>query len=182
MEISEVADVEGDMQGSINPKQTFIDSDGRNLERLARNVFITLGAIIVISGSLLGYREELSINLIWSCIMAGVLGSTSSALLSALQRKADGWEYAEAIKFPPETEKKTERFSQRMATFFLYRPVFGIIAGLLVFFGVQTGYFGDSEIKEVAKVIFYSLLSGLFIKSLLDKLKNLFDNLVGSKK
>lgn len=164
-------------QRNLHP---FLDTDGKNLEVIARNTFIFLGVVVIISGFLLGYRDKLSINLCWACMIAGVLGSTSSALLSALQRKANGWETVASDKYP--SDGKGDRFSQRMSTFFLYRPIFGIIAGLLVFFGVQTGYFGSMTVNEEAKVIFYSLLSGLFVKSLLEKLKDLFDSLVGKPK
>lgn len=150
-----------------------------NLKSLARNIFITLGLIIIISGILLSIRDSLSINLIWTCIIAGILGSTSSALISALQRKANGWETEDGKKHPGDGKK--EMFSQRMATFFLYRPTFGIIGGLLIYFGMQSKYFGDTGVEDQSKVIFWSLLSGLFVKSLIEKLKDLFDSLVGKK-
>jgi hypothetical protein len=82
-------------------------------------------------------------------------------------------------KYPKEEPK--DKFSERMATFFLFRPVFGILAGLLIFFGIQTNYFLETGIENESKVIFWSLLSGLFIKTLIEKLKDLFDSLVGKK-
>ena len=72
-------------------------------------------------------------------------------------------------------------FSQRMANFFLFRPALGIIAGLLIYFGMEAKYFGDTGLEQQAKVIFWSLLSGLFAKTLIGKLKDLFDGLVGKK-
>jgi hypothetical protein len=149
------------------------------LRSLARNIFLTLAVIITIAGILLGFRDELSIILVWACITAGVLGSASSALISALQRKANGWETEDGKKHP--IDGKKEMFSQRMATFFLFRPTFGVIGGLLIYFGMQSKYFGDTGIEDPSKVIFWSLLSGLFVKSLLEKLKDLFDSLVGKK-
>lgn len=158
---------------------SFFDTDGKDLISIARNILIILGLIIIISGILLGFRDKLSINLMWACMIAGILGSTSSALMSALQRKANGWETEDGITHP--VDGKSDMFSQRMATFFLYRPVFGIIAGLLIFFGIEAEYFGNINSTEEAKVVFLSIISGLFIKSLIEKLKDLFDNLIGIK-
>jgi hypothetical protein len=162
------------------------DTELKKLRALARTIFITLALIIIISGIIIGFKDSLSISLIWTCMIAGTLGSTSSSLISALQRKANGWETEDGKKYPIDntkspTDDKREMFSQRMATFFLYRPTLGIIAGLLIYFGMQSKYFGDTGLEDPYKVIFWSLLSGLFVKSLIKKLKDLFDNLVGKK-
>ena len=156
-----------------------IDTEIKTLKSKAHSVFMILGLIIVTSGILLGLRDTFSINLIWACITAGILGSTSSALISALQRKANGWETEDGTKHPPDGKK--EMFSQRMATFFLYRPILGIIGGLLIYFGMQAKIFGEKGVENQPEVIFWSLLAGLFVKSLLEKLKDLFDNLIGKK-
>lgn len=111
-------------------------------------------------------------------IAAGILGSTSAALLSALDRIAHGWEDSYGNKYPQDEPK--DKFNIGMVTFFLFRPVFGILAGLLVYFGLQTKYVGDGTLA-IPNVIFWSLLCGLFVKSLIEKLKNLFDNFVGAK-
>ena len=163
-----------------------IDDEIKDLESSAHIVFRILGLIIINSGIILGLRDTFSINLIWACITAGILGSTSSALISALQRKANGWETEDGEKYPTDNKKETtdnkkERFSQRMATFFLYRPILGIIGGLLIYFGMQAKIFGDKGVENQPEVIFWALLAGLFVKSLLERLKNLFDNLIGNK-
>jgi hypothetical protein len=110
---------------------------------------------------------------------AGILGSASSALISALQRKANGWEMEDGKKYPDDGKK--EMFSRRLSTFFLYRPTLGIIGGLLIYYGMQAKFFAETGIEDQSKVIFLSLLSGLFVKSLIEKLKDLFDNLLGKK-
>jgi hypothetical protein len=138
-----------------------------------------LELILIITGIIIIKRDAFKIDLIWTSIAAGILGSTCSALLSALERKANGWEDKNGNKYPKEEPK--DKFSERMATFFLFRPVFGILAGLLIFFGIQTNYFLETGIENESKVIFWSLLSGLFIKTLIEKLKDLFDSLVGKK-
>jgi hypothetical protein len=181
MEKSSLEDIKTKIHSDImkHDKKSDYETELNALRLLARNIFLTLGVIIAIAGFVLGFKDELSIQLVWGCITAGVLGSTSSALISALQRKANGWETEDGKKHP--IDGKKEMFSQRMATFFLLRPTFGIIGGLLIYFGMQSKYFGDTGIEDPSKVIFWSLLSGLFVKSLLEKLKDLFDSLVGKK-
>jgi hypothetical protein len=158
----------------------------KHLKAIALKIFIILAFIIIVCGILLGFKKELNIPLIWACIVAGILGSTSSALISALQRKANGWEMEDGKKYPIDPKKapaddKRDMFSQRMATFFLYRPAFGIIGGLLSYYGAQSSYFIGSGGDKESKFIFFALLSGLFVKSLIEKLKDLFDNLIGNK-
>ena len=120
----------------------------KDLKSLAQKIFYTLGLIIVASGLMLALRPELAMPLIWACILAGILGSASSALISALQRKANGWETEDPENYLPSGGK--EMFSQRMASFFLFRPALGIIAGLLIYFGMEAKYFGDTGLEEQA--------------------------------
>ena len=170
-----------DEEKEIN-KQIFLEKEEQNLIKVSRIIFITLGCLIIVSGILLlliTCGNTFSCSLICTSIIAGVLGSTASALISALDRKANGWESKNGDKYPE--SGKPDKFSIRMATFFLYRPIFGILAGLLVFFGMQAKYFGNTGIEDQSKVIFWSLLSGLFVKSLIEKLKDLFDSFVGKK-
>jgi len=158
------------------------------LSSLSDKIFVILVLIISVCGmvlAFLSYGGYIRDYLIWGAVLAGILGSSSSSLLSALDRKARGWEFNCGLKFPYEKierkDDKREMFSERMSTFFMYRPVFGIIAGLLIYSGMEAGIFGDSGVEDAAKVIFWSLLSGLFIKSLIEKLKGVFDNLIGKK-
>lgn len=161
-------------------KHKFLDEEEQELIKVARRLFIMLGCIIIVSGILLIFvacSKTFFCSLIYTSIIAGVLGSTTSALISALDRKANGWESNNGDKYPE--GGKPDKFSIRMATFFLYRPIFGVLAGLLVYFGMQAKYFGDTGIEDPSKVVFWSLLSGLFVKSLIEKLKDLFDSFVG---
>ncbi len=164
-----------------NKKQKFLDEEEKELIKVARSTFIKLGCLIVGSGViivLIACGNTFSCSLIFTSIASGILGSTTSALISALERKANGWESKNGDKYP--ADGKPDKFSIRMSTFFLYRPIFGILAGLLMFFGMQAKYFGDMDFEDQSKVIFWSLLSGLFVKSLIEKLKNLFDSFVGN--
>jgi hypothetical protein len=158
-------------------KQDFLNHEEPKLKQRSWFVFAVLSLFIIVSGSLTACRNFLGINLVWACIIAGILGSTTSALISALDRTANGWESKDGDKYP--ATGKPDKFSLRMSTFFFFRPLFGILAGLLIFYGIYSNYFGCSEVKNENGFIFISFLAGLFIKSLIEKLKDLFDNLVG---
>jgi hypothetical protein len=162
------------------------------LKTLSSSIFIVLSIIIIISRVLKIWMKELNISILLGCVIAGILGCASSALLSALERKAEGWEFDDGSQHPKKEEDnsanknsskaKREMFSKRMSTFFFYRPMLGIVAASLIFFGF--GNFEDSSLgfdQHESKIIFLSLLAGLFAKSLLEKMKGIFDNLIGKK-
>ncbi len=151
----------------------------RNLIHLSWITFGTLAVFIVSSAILISERKPLKIEPIWVCIIAGILGSTSAALLSALERKANGWENKNGNKYPKDEPKY--KFSERIATFFLFRPVFGILAGLLVYFGMQSKAIGKLQNDTNPDIIFFSLVAGLFIKLLIEKLKDIIDGLLKIK-
>jgi len=163
-------------------EKIFYESDQfKQLTVLSWITFSLLGLVIAVTGFVIVRKWPIPIvtDLIWIAIISGVLGSSCSALLSALERKANGWEDKKGNKYP--NDEPRDKFSQRMATFFLFRPFFGILAGLIIYFGMQAKLLGDTGISDPAKVIFWSLLSGLFIKTLMEKLKDVFENLVGKK-
>jgi hypothetical protein len=116
-----------------------------------------------------------------ACLAASVLGSSTSALISALGRRAGGWE-THGIKIPP---GEGERFNEKMAPFLATRPVLGCLTGLLVFSACRAHFLikGDSSNSanptSLSELVFYSLLAGLFAKTLIEKLKALFDKLFG---
>jgi len=123
----------------------------------------------------LGLKNE--INLFWLCSAAGTLGSTIAALLSCLQRRSNGLEFKNGKKYPK--DNPADKFSLRMSTFYILRPLLGLFAGLVVYFGIQ--YILKVELiqDEQNRYIFWSLMGGLFAKSLIAKLKDLFDALIG---
>lgn len=112
------------------------------------------------------------------CVSVGVLGSATSAALSVLKRRANGWEFSDGMTFPGSDVK--ERFNVSMVPFFVGRPFLGIGTGVLVFFASGAGQLIKLEGQpEPNKIAFLSLLAGIFAKSLIDKLKALFDYLFG---
>lgn len=110
---------------------------------------------------------------------AGTLGSALSALLSALQRRANGWETSDGSRYPFD-EGKSERFSLAMAPFLATRPVLGAATGLVVLLGSQADVFSVAGTGgTLERVAFWAFLAGLFAKTLIEKLKTTFDQLVG---
>ncbi|WP_026262345.1 hypothetical protein [Spirosoma panaciterrae] len=153
---------------------TFQNEELPKLVWWSRFVFISLIAIIITGCILLSLYE--SFRPFWVCIISGVLGSAFAAFLSALDRSANGWESNNGDKYPKEEPK--DKFSKRMATFFLCRPIFGLLAGLLVYFGMQSKTVGKVDLNtNNSDIIFFSLVAGFFIKLLMDKLKDLIDSL-----
>jgi len=118
-----------------------------------------------------------------ACLAASVLGSSTSAFISALDRRAHGWE-VHGVKIPPGSG---ERFNEKMAPFFRKRPFLGLFTGILVFSAMHAHVFLRDEGCPVPdpggaalnRMVFYSLLAGLFAKSLIEKLKVLFDKVFG---
>jgi len=140
---------------------------------------IILVVIILITLFGIGFNSYLGIGLFWVCVFSGILGSSTSALISALQRRANGLEFQNGIKYPSEQPK--DKFSMRISIFFILRPLLGVIGSIIVFYGFESIFnFEKAEIKpDDSKLILLSLLAGLFAKSLIEKLKNVFDNIIG---
>jgi hypothetical protein len=65
-------------------------------------------------------------------IAAGTLGSTVSASVSAVERKANGWEFEDGTKFP--AEEPAAKFSKRIVYGFFWRPFLGAAMGFVMFF------------------------------------------------
>lgn len=142
-------------------------------------VMLILVMIIFLSSVLLYETYSNTQNILFACLVAAVNGSTVSAFLSALNRRANGWEFSDGQKYP--VGSKPDRFSMRMSIFFLMRPLLGILAGFIIYFGFSIiSHAQVSGAEESHTLIFWSLIAGLFAKSLIQKLKDLFDNLIGS--
>lgn len=74
-----------------------------------------------------------------------------------------------------------------MVPFFKARPFLGLLTGMLVFSAMHAHLLVREEpctLPEgastmLSRMVFYSLLAGLFAKSLIEKLKALFDQIFG---
>ena len=119
-------------------------------------------------------------------VVGGALGSAVSALLSACQRIADGWSFSDGTKLPEDEPK--DKFVARMIPFFLIRPFLGAATGLFMYVGVVGGFLilttGDLDSADFSPegVTFLAILGGLFAKTFLERLRDVFDSLFGKAK
>jgi len=116
------------------------------------------------------WKDEGGLALI--CPLTGWLGSSTAALVSALNRRAHGFEDSEGRQ-SPKSEVKQERFSEGMYYWLLGRPFLGMVTGTLAYWGAVGGFFGSNLSKNSPEGwAFLGLLAGLFAKTLLDIMKN----------
>lgn len=139
-------------------------------------------------------------------VSAGVFGSAIAAMQSMLDRHAHGFEL-ESGDLVPRNDKATDRFSRRMAPWFTSRPLLGGFAGLVVFAGrsLFTDVVPDAPVvaqdaaavtlddalamaehaplafavDEMLFATFLALLAGLFAKTLIERLKSIFEAIIG---
>jgi hypothetical protein len=107
-------------------------------------------------------------------LSAGIAGSSTAALISALNRQAAGYEDSKG-RAHPDPKTKKERFSRGMYHWFLSRPALGGVTGCMAFWGMTAGFFGTPA-PTAARTAFIGVLAGLFAKTLLDVLLNIFKN------
>ncbi len=127
------------------------------------------------------------------CVFGGTLGSAVAALLSIVDRYGNGWELNSGRQYPEKDEqakedrrrkRPKERFNARLVPSFVVRPFLGSAMGLLVYTGLLGGYLiatQDTAEKDFSLpgLVFLSCLAGLFAKTFLEKLKDVFKALVG---
>ena len=105
-------------------------------------------------------------------------------MLSVLGRIADGWELSSGTKVP--SKKKPGKFVARMAPFFIGRPFLGGAMGIIIYTGLKSGYLilvkGAAEASFSPEgLLFFAILGGLFSKTFLEKLKEVFKVFVGTR-
>jgi hypothetical protein len=144
-------------------------------------VGLTLALVTALAGLVAGVWSPAQpvLGTVVVATAAGALGSAVSALLSALQRRANGWETRAGLRYPFD-EGKSERFNLGIAPFLAARPALGASVGLIVLVGAQAGVFSVAATAgTLDRAAFWSFLAGLFAKTLIEKLKTTFDQLVG---
>jgi len=156
----------------IRYEQQVSPAERRRLSRWFWAILIYLGATGVISALWVATEVvQTSPRRMLLAILAGILGSCIAAFRSCLDRRAAGFE-DQYGNVAPGFEKK-ERFSDGMVVWFLGRPVLGAAVGIVIYAGLQGGVF-SAAVKEgilagdVWKFLFYSTLTGLFAKTILD--------------
>lgn len=153
------------------------------LEEKSNKVFLQLTGIILFALIILttlmitksGNESIMILRSILIVISCGAMGSSISALTSSLDRRAKGWELETGKKLPREIP--IDKFSMRMSPFFLYRPILGIVAAILVWAMIKSDMINPGE-KSDYYLIFWTTLAGLFAKTLFEKLKDLFKSII----
>ncbi len=113
-------------------------------------------------------------------VCGGVLGSSTAAFISALDRWANGVEDFHGNAYPDPTTKK-ERFNERFSSWLLFRPILGISAASLIFFGSDALIPNNSPWKPETSgsYAFIGIVAGLFAKTLIKVLLKAFKGLLG---
>ncbi len=119
-----------------------------------------------------------------ACVCVGTLGSSLSAMVSAMDRIAAGWEFSNGWKWPPDPKASSPKddtramFGERLRRGFLARPILGAATGFLAYLGLSSG---GLQSKGAAGndsrslfLIFVAFLGGLAAKSFLEKLRSIF--------
>jgi len=160
--------------------------EGEQLQAQARKLALTLVALAAMGGVLAAIllaqlqEDPQTGGAIAMSTLAGLFGSCVAALRSLSERCANGWEFSDGSVWPePPGSAKKERFNQRLGLLFLFRPFLGAAVGLLVYAGLASGVFAAAEASDVNSLLFWAFLSGLFAKTLVDKLLEMFKALLG---
>lgn len=174
----------------VNDLASQLRREGNGLVAGAVATLLYLGAILCMSLALsawllFGTAGEDGLIVVL-CIVAGIAGSAGAALLSAAERMAEGWEFSSGGQWPYKKERK-ERFSWRMTPLFVVRPLLGGLMGFITYVSIVGGYFlAVSSPQEAALrpagMAFFAVLAGLFAKTFLGKLKDVFATLTGAQK
>jgi hypothetical protein len=141
-----------------------------------------LAAIIALVPS--GFSSNDSQLLAILALLGGALGAAISAIVLTCDRYSAGVELADGTTWPAR-EKPIPRFNERMVPFLVLRPVLGAVMGLLVYAGFVGGYLISTtkapEAFSPQGLVFTSVLSGLFAKTFLARVRLVFKALLGDQ-
>lgn len=109
---------------------------------------------------------------LWIAMFTGLLGSSTTALISGLNRNANGYEDV-AGNVSSDFDKDKERFNNGMEEWFICRPWLGVITSALAYWAVIGGVVGSQVDLNPEKIAVWGMMAGLFAKNLLDIFRNL---------
>ena len=169
-------------------RQSLFAIERDDLNRSFHITVVILAAVSILGYAAIGLVIPKEVDIHWICGIAGMMGSAISALISCLQRRANGFEFNDGTKYP--TDKPEAKFSLRMSIFFRLRPLLGLFTGIVVCYGFEHLFQVESEQANgvlnfasekltINKITFWSLLAGLFAKTLVERLRGLFKSLIG---
>lgn len=118
-------------------------------------------------------------------VLGGTLGSSISALVSCAERVSHGWEFSRGGTYP--AKEPAGKFVARMVPFFIIRPLLGAAVGFLTYVGIVGGFLIVLQNAEDVTfsdegLLFITILTGLFAKTFLEKMRDAFDTLFGKQK
>jgi hypothetical protein len=161
------------------PLKAFNEAERPALMRLFRANLIYLAVLIAASLStsiyFVAHPPQLRALL---ALATGLLGSALAALISCVQRHADGFEDSCGAQTPPR-EKTTDRFNRGMHYWFLVRPWLGAVVGTVAYWGLIGKVFGDKGDldADLPRLAFYGFVAGFLAKSLLEIFSGLLKNM-----
>ena len=164
------------------------DRESAELKASFRRLLVFLTGTGVAAGVGIGFAlawdSNKSPRLLLLGALGGVIGGVLSAAVSAMDRYANGFELLNGEAIPP-SPTPLPRFSIRMLPQFYFRPALGAGVGVLAFAGLVAGVLfsapstsGTAIVPE--SILFFSLVSGLFAKTLIERLKEGFKAMVGA--
>jgi hypothetical protein len=113
--------------------------------------------------------------------LIGVSGSAVAALISCLNRYANGFESYDGKLSYPEDAKDKEKFSARFATWLWARPYLGAPVAPAFIWGLSHFTNHPQEFTTSNRLIgFTAFMAGLLAKSVLDLVRGLFKNVFKS--
>jgi hypothetical protein len=115
-------------------------------------------------------------------LLGGTLGAAISGLVQTCDRYATGFELLDGTSWPP-NEKPMQRFSERCVPFLVLRPVLGAVMGLIVYAGFVGGFLISTTSAppnfSPQGMVFLAVLSGLFAKTFLARVRVVFKAMLG---
>src|SRR3954469_24244096 len=115
-------------------------------------------------------------------MLAGALGASISGLVQTCDRYSGGFELHDGTLVPP-SEKVRSRFSERCVPFLVMRPLLGAVMGLIVYAGFVGGFLISTTNSPASfspqGIVFISVLSGLFAKTFLARVRVVFKAMLG---
>jgi hypothetical protein len=160
--------------------QGVTEEDVNLLRTRFKFVIRTLAILIVLFTLLTWTLIYTGVPPFWVVVMSGILGSSTAAFVSTLDRWANGIEDFHGNAYPDPSTRK-QRFNERFSNWLLYRPLLGIVAAALIYFGTNALIPDDSTWRPstLEAFAFLGIVAGLFAKTLIEILLDAFKSLLG---
>lgn len=155
--------------------------DVNSLRERFEFVIRTLAVLIGLFAFLTWLLIYVKVPPFWIVVTSGILGSSTAAFVSTLNRWANGIEDFHGNGYPDPTTRK-QRFNERFSNWLLFRPVLGIVAAVLIYYGAKTLIPEDSTWapkESLEAFAFLGVVAGLFAKTLISILLDAFKSLLG---